>query len=120
MKLMFGAGVALLVSTAVYAQPAQQQGQASYFNGGVNGHTTTASGKPVRPEANTAASRTLPLGSAAKVTDKKTGKSTNVQITDRGPTRRDRVIDLSKKAAGDIGMRKQGVAPVTVQPEKGL
>jgi peptidoglycan lytic transglycosylase len=51
------------------------------------------------------------------VTDKNTGKSTDVKVTDRGPTRRDRVIDLSKKSANDVGMEKQGTAPVTVQPK---
>ena len=108
---------ALLVAASVHAQPASQQGQASYFDKGVNGHTKTANGEPVQPNANTAASPNLPLGSKAKVTNQKTGESTDVRITDRGPVRKDRVIDLSKKAAGDVGMQKQGVAPVTVQPE---
>jgi rare lipoprotein A len=108
---------ALLFATAVHAQQASQQGQASYFDKGVNGHTKTANGEPVQPNENTAASPNLPLGSKAKVTNQKTGKSTDVRITDRGPVRKDRTIDLSKKAAGDVGMQKQGVAPVTVQPE---
>jgi rare lipoprotein A len=110
-------GATLLLATGVQAQTTTQQGQASYFNGGVNGHSKTANGENVAPNANTAASRTLPLGSTAKVTNRETGQSTDVRITDRGPTRKDRVIDLSKKAAGDVGMEKQGVAPVTVQPE---
>jgi expansin (peptidoglycan-binding protein) len=67
--------------------------------------------------SNEAASSNLPLGSEATVTDKNTGKSTDVKVTDRGPTRRDRVIDLSKKSANDVGMEKQGTAPVTVQPK---
>jgi rare lipoprotein A len=117
MKLLLGIGAALLLATAAQAQPSTQQGQASYFNGGVNGHTKTATGETVQPNADTAASRTLPLGSTAKVTNQETGQSTDVRITDRGPTRKDRVIDLSKKAAGDVGMEKQGVAPVTVQPD---
>ena len=114
---MFSVGTVLLLATAAQSQPTTQQGQASYFNGGVNGHTKTANGENVQPNANTAASRTLPLGSTAKVTNQETGQLTDVRITDRGPTRQDRVVDLSKKAAGDVGMEKQGVAPVTVQPE---
>lgn len=117
MTRMLGIGAALLFATAAQAQPTTQQGQASYFNGGVNGHTKTASGEDVQPNANTAASRTLPLGSTAKVTNRQTGRSTDVRITDRGPVRKDRVVDLSKKAAGDVGIQKQGVAPVTVTPE---
>ncbi len=68
--------------------------------------------------SDTAASRTLPLGSTAKVTNERTGQSADVKITDRGPTRPDRVIDLSHKAAGQIGMTKSGTAPATVQPTK--
>ena len=92
MKYIINVGVALLFATAAQAQSNTQQGTASYFNGGVNGHTKTASGEDVQPNANTAASRTLPLGSSAKVTNKETGKSTDVRITDRGPVRKDRVI----------------------------
>lgn len=119
------AAAAMLLPAAAYAQPQQgaqtnvQHGQASYFNGGQNGHTETKSGAPVDAQtSDTAASRTLPLGSEAKVTNQRTGQSTNVKITDRGPTRPDRVIDLSHKAAGQIGMTKSGTAPVTVQPAK--
>ena len=117
MRSIISIGAALLLATAAQAQPTTQRGQASYFNGGVNGHSKTANGENVQPNANTAASRKLPLGSTAKVTNQETGQSTDVRITDRGPTRKDRVIDLSKKAAGDVGIEKQGVAPVTVQPE---
>lgn len=111
----------LLLPALVYAQtqpgnqPPTQHGQASYFNGGQSGHTETKNGAPVKAySSNTAASRTLPLGSEAKVTNQRTGQSTNVTVTDRGPTRRDRVIDLSHKAAGQIGMTKSGTEPPRV------
>ena len=124
LKTLATAGLLLLPALA-YAQtqpgsqPPTQQGQASYFNGGQSGHTETKSGASVDAYgSNTAASRNLPLGSTAKVTNERTGKSTDVKITDRGPTRPDRVIDLSHKAAGEIGMTKSGTAPVKVQPSK--
>src|SRR5690242_9246491 len=110
----------IIVAGAALAQqkspeaPVTQQGQASYFNGGQNGHTRTANGEPVQPDSNTAASRTLPLGTEATVTNRKTGQSTDVHVNDRGPVRHDRVIDLSRKAAGDVDMNKTGTAPVTV------
>jgi rare lipoprotein A len=107
--------MSLLVAPALAQQP--QQGTASYYNGGVNGHTQTKSGTKVNPHSNEAASPNLPLGSQAKVTNKQTGKSTDVTVTDRGPTRSDRVIDLSKQSAKDVGMEKSGTAPVTVQPK---
>ncbi len=118
---------ALLASTAallLVASPAlaedkpangvHQEGEASYFRGGQDGNSKTATGERVDPNSPTAASRDLPLGTEATVTNQKTGQSTDVRINDRGPTRDDRVIDLSKKAAGDIGMEKTGKAPVTV------
>jgi len=109
---------ALLVCFATNAQtPVQQNGQASYYNGGQDGHTKTASGTKVDPGSNTAASRDLPLGTKATVTNKNTGRSTDVEITDRGPTRQDRKIDVSKKAAGDVGMTKSGTAPVTIKAD---
>ncbi|WP_207461196.1 septal ring lytic transglycosylase RlpA family protein [Azospirillum sp. SYSU D00513] len=95
----------------------QQQGEASYFRGGQDGNTKTATGEGVDPNGNTAASRDLPLGTEATVTNKETGQSTDVRINDRGPSRDDRVIDLSKKAAEDIGMEKTGTAPVTVEAD---
>src|SRR3954468_6908889 len=58
----------MVVAGVAFAQPKSpeapvtQQGQASYFNGGQNGHTRTANGEPVQADKNTAASRTLPLG----------------------------------------------------------
>ena len=77
----------------------------------------TASGRRFKPNALTAASRKLPLNSKAKVTNRETGQSTNVTITDRGPYKKGRVIDLSPKAAKQIGVtKKQGVAPVVVKP----
>jgi len=105
-----------LLAVPVFAQQ-QQHGTASYYTGGVNGHTKTKSGEPVNPNSNQAASPNLPLGSTATVTNQKNGKSEDVRIVDRGPTRHDRVIDLSKKSAQELGMAKSGTAPVTVQPK---
>jgi rare lipoprotein A len=104
---------ALAEAQSTASQP--QTGTASYYNGGPKSRTAT--GEPVNSGARTAASRTLPLGSTAKVTNKATGKSTRVRINDRGPVRKDRQIDVSNKAASDLGMKHSGTAPVTVQPE---
>jgi len=98
-------------------QPQPQQGTASFYSGGQSGHTQTQSGTQVNPNSNEAASPNLPLGSQATVTNKRNGKSEDVKITDRGPTRSDRKIDLSKKSAHNLGMEKSGTAPVTIQPK---
>jgi rare lipoprotein A len=77
----------------------------------------TASGERFDEHKLTAASKTLPLHSKAKVTNLKTGRSVDVTITDRGPYAKHRIIDLSPAAAKEVGVdKKEGVAPVEVKP----
>ena len=75
----------------------------------------TASGKTFDSTQLTAAHRTLPFGTLVKVTNKKTKKSTIVQITDRGPSSHSYLIDISRQAAINIGMLRQGSATVTLE-----
>lgn len=89
--------------------------KATFYPNKLNGHTT-ASGDTFHQTDHTAASNKLPLGTDVKVTNLKTGKSTAVTVTDRGPALGTRKIDLSKKAAHEIGITpKQGTAPVKIQ-----
>lgn len=62
----------------------------------------------------TAAHRTLPLGSICRVTNLKTGRSTLVRITDRGPFIPGRILDLSLAAAKAVDVWKVGLATVRV------
>jgi rare lipoprotein A len=90
-------------------------GKASLYPNVLSGHET-ASGDTFHQSDHTAASNKLPLGTTAKVTNLKTGKSTDVTVTDRGPALGGHKIDLTKKAARDIGLtRKEGVAPVKIK-----
>ncbi len=66
----------------------------------------------MNPSAMTAAHRSLPFGTKVRVTNKHNGKSVVVRINDRGPFIRGRVIDLSKAAAGRIGMISRGHASI--------
>lgn len=76
-----------------------------------------ADGARMRPDGNNAASKTLPLGTTARVTNLETGQSAEVVIRDRGPHVPGRIIDLSPATAEEIGLtRKQGVARVEVAP----
>jgi rare lipoprotein A len=76
-----------------------------------------ADGTPMDPQDDNAASKTLPLGTTAKVTNLETGKSAVVTIQDRGPYVDGRIVDLSPSTAREIGLtRKQGVADVKVEP----
>ncbi len=75
-----------------------------------------ANGQRFDRAAHTAASRTLPLGSRVRVRNLENGRSAEVTITDRGPTPRSRVIDVSPRVATVLGMREQGVVMVEVIP----
>jgi len=90
-----------------------QSGMASYY--GTESGTHTASGTRFNPGAMTAAHRSLPFGTKVRVTNKSNGSSVIVTINDRGPFVRGRIIDLSTGAAGVIGMKGAGVAPVTLE-----
>ena len=74
-----------------------------------------ASGGWFDPNAMTAAHKTLPFGTRVRVTHLGNGRSVEVKINDRGPYIAGRIIDLSKAAAGVIGMTAQGVARVAVE-----
>ena len=64
----------------------------------------TASGEDTLPEDFTAAHRTLPFGTLVQVDNQKSGRSTVVRITDRGPFISGRIIDLSQVAARALGI----------------
>lgn len=94
-----------------------QQGEASYYGARFHGRMT-ASGEPFDKDALTAASPTLPLGSHATVTNRETGKSVQVEVTDRMPSKTGRVIDLSERAAEHIGMKESGTALVRIEARR--
>jgi rare lipoprotein A len=85
-------------------------GIASYYWQGQR----TATGERYNPEGMTAAHRTLPFGTRVRVTHLGNGRSVDVRINDRGPYIGGRIIDLSRGAAGILGMHHQGVARVKV------
>ncbi|MBS3666436.1 MULTISPECIES: septal ring lytic transglycosylase RlpA family protein [Halomonadaceae] len=90
-----------------------QEGVASFYSDRFQG-ATTASGEPFDQQALTAAHPSLPLGSKVLVTRPDTGQEVEVLINDRGPFVNGRIIDLSKRAARELGMIRRGVAPVMV------
>jgi rare lipoprotein A len=112
------AGAWLCWSSGVCAQDkgaVEQQGKASFYSNSLQGKKT-ASGEPMDQSAMTAASRKLPLGANAKVTNLENGKTADVKINDRGPVPKGRVVDVSKQAANQLGIKKdEGVAPVKVE-----
>lgn len=94
-----------------------QQGKASIYADRFQGQRA-ANGEPHDQNDLTAASRVLPLGARATVTSLETGKSVQVEITDRGPYAGGRIIDLSRRAAREIGLTfKAGLARVRVEAD---
>ena len=92
-----------------------QEGEASYYGPQFNGRKM-ANGERFNPNSNSAAHRSLPLGTTARVTNLKNGRSVTVKVEDRGPYARNRVIDLSPRSAEELGMKQAGHAPVRVTP----
>ncbi|HEX9304128.1 MAG TPA: septal ring lytic transglycosylase RlpA family protein [Thermoanaerobaculia bacterium] len=90
-----------------------EQGVASWYGGrdGFEGKPT-ASGEIYDSSRLTAAHRELPLGSIVDVTNLENGRTVRVRINDRGPFVFGRVIDLSRAAAGEIGLIGPGVGSV--------
>lgn len=91
---------------------------ASWYGPGFAGRRTS-SGETYNPEALTAASKTLPLGSHVRVTNPDTGRSVVVRINDRGPYVGGRSLDLSHGAAQRIGLTGKGVGRVQVTSASG-
>ena len=94
--------------------PYKARGRASWYGKRYHGQAT-ASGEPYDMYAMTAAHRTLPIPSYARVTNLRTGKAVTVRINDRGPFRADRLIDLSYTAAHRLGIAGSGSDLVEVE-----
>ena len=89
-------------------------GTASWYGPGFHGKKT-ASGEIYDQTKLTAAHKTLPLGTKARVTNLDNGSAVEVEINDRGPFVGGRILDLSRAAAGALGLVKSGTAPVRVE-----
>ena len=76
----------------------------------------TASGEVLDTVTPTAAHRSLPLASYARVTNVDNSRSVIVKINDRGPYTRGRIIDLSPSAADVLDMKRAGVVAVVIEP----
>jgi rare lipoprotein A len=100
--------------TAAKTDTKPQVGTASHYGRGRAGRLT-ASGERFNPNAMTCAHRTLPLGSVVKVTDIATGKHVSVKVNDRGPYIRGRILDLSDRAARELGVGGRGLLHVSVE-----
>jgi rare lipoprotein A len=92
-----------------------QRGVASYYSPRFRNRRTAEGGR-FDPASDTAAHRTLPLGTVARVTNLANGRSAVVTIRDRGPHARGRIVDVSPRVADELRMRDAGVTRVVLQP----
>ena len=90
----------------------RETGIASYYG---STREKTANGERVNPRAMTAAHKTLPFGSRAKVTNLSNGRSIVVRINDRGPFIQGRIIDVTPAGADRLGFRRNGITKVRVE-----
>lgn len=95
-------------SSAVYPR---MKGLVSFYHE----DNRVATGESYNPRAMTAAHKTLPFGTMVRCTRIDTGQSVVVMINDRGPYVRGRVLDLSRSAARELDMIKDGVVPCLIE-----
>ncbi len=89
-------------------------GEASWYGPGFHGKKS-ASGAKFNKNSYSAAHRTLPMGSIVMIKNLGNGKKTAVIVNDRGPAVPSRIIDVSEKAAIDLGFKSKGCAKVKVE-----
>ena len=92
----------------------ESTGFASFYGSEFHGRRT-ASGERYDEGELSAAHRTLPFGTRVRLTNLKNGRTVVVTITDRGPFRRGRIVDVSKRAARELGFLRAGVARVRLE-----
>ena len=92
--------------------PLREVGGASWYGSKFHGRPTS-SGEPYDMLGMTAAHKTMPIPSYARVRNPANGREIVVRVNDRGPFVAGRVIDLSYAAAAKLGLLR-GVAPVEV------
>jgi rare lipoprotein A len=102
----------------VVSEKLPQTGEASWYGAQHQGKQT-ASGTIFDQSKLTAAHPSLPFGSRIKVTNLANGKSVEVEITDRGPSAENRIIDLSQGAARALDMIDSGTATVRLELPSG-
>ena len=121
MKRPLVAACALLVVAGCSRMPrpealplSYETGKASYYGKEFEGRKT-ASGERYDGDELTAAHRTLPFGTRVRVVNLTNDKSVEVVINDRGPHKKGRIVDLSRKAAKELDMIADGVVRVRLE-----
>lgn len=112
MRITILACILAILAFSAHAQT--ETGIASYYGKRFHGKKT-ASGELFDKDQLTAAHRTLPFGTVVKVTAEHNGESVYVRINDRGPFTKNRLIDVSRKAAEKLGIVRRGHGEVVLE-----
>ncbi len=104
------------VETSPLGPPAApaHTGLASYYHAAFHGRRT-ASGETFNQNALTAAHRTLPFGTLVRVINLRNQRSVIVRVNDRSPLQKNRVIDVTPKAARELGFLGHGMTQVKIE-----
>ena len=113
MKFRIAFYILLLVNILFVSVSAQDKGKASYYAHRFQGKKTS-SGIPYHKDSLTCAHRSLPFGTLLRVRNPINNKEVIVSVTDRGPRSKNRLIDLSYAAAKQLGIIRQGIAPIEI------
>lgn len=103
----------ILTTQVALATPPTEKGLAKFYDDSFHGRKT-ASGAIYDKNKLTAAHKSLPFGTKVKVLNPANGKSVIVEINDRGPYVKGRIIELSKRAADQLSITKQATVPVVI------
>ncbi len=109
-----GPAAAAPAASTPAASATAETGLAAVYSDRLNGNKT-ASGERYDRDKLTAAHKTLPFGTQVKVTNTKNKKTVMVRINDRGPTQAGRILDISPRAAKELGISPMGMAEVTAE-----
>jgi rare lipoprotein A len=101
-------------ATATLSYATVLRGRASWYGREHQG-MRTSNGERFNRFKYTCAHKSLPFGTRLRVTNLKTGKSVVVRVSDRGPFRHQRILDLAEVAARPLGIVTQGAATVIAQ-----
>ena len=109
---LFGVGLTAKAQDSLTVKP-YQTGKATYYSAKMHGRRM-ANGQAYSKHGFTCAHRSLPFGTKLKVLNKRNGKTTIVEVSDRGPFRKGLLIDISNAAAAELDMLRAGVVPVAI------
>ena len=118
-QLAIGVTIVMLVIGAASGIAAAQgeEGVASFYSDKFQGKKT-ASGEVYDKDKLTASHKKLPYGTKVKVTNVDNGKSVVVTVNDRMATKNPTLIELTPRAAEELGFKKAGKAKVKLEVEK--